>query len=133
MLINKTYSMSAISIADLKQHELQLLRYVPYVVRGEFVNIGVLLFEPKPTGFGFVDLRMTSDWQRVSRLDPDTDIEVLQGLESYVRGYLESSRDLRDLLHSMEDTFANMIHVSPRHRCVAADPPFELERLASVY
>ena len=133
MSIKLTNSKSEISMADLKQLEFLFLRYVPYVVRGEFINIGVLLFESKSTGSAFVDLRMTSDWPRVSRLDPDTDIEVLQGLESYVRGYLDSSQDLGTLLHRMEDSFANMIQVSPRHRCLAADPALELERLASVY
>ena len=121
------------SMADLKQLEFLLLRFVPYVVRGEFINIGVLLFELKSTGFGFADLRMTSDWQRVSRLDPDIDIEVLQGLESYVRTYLGSSQDFATLTYRLEDSFANMIQVSPRHKCVAAEPALELERLASVY
>ena len=53
------------TMADLKQLEFYVLRYVPFVVRAEFINIGALLLEPLPNGFGFADVRMTSDWRRV--------------------------------------------------------------------
>src|SRR5271170_4973440 len=57
-------------MADLKQLEFYVLRYVPYVVRAEFINIGVLLLEPNANGFGFADARMTSDWRRVRCHEP---------------------------------------------------------------
>jgi hypothetical protein len=120
-------------MADLKQLEFYLLRYVPYVVKGEFVNIGVLLLEPGPNGFGFADVRMTSDWRRVQRLDPQVDIEVLQGLEGYIRMYLQNSQDVRLLLLKLEDSFANMIQISARQVCLAADPAQELEKLCSIH
>ena len=120
-------------MADLKQLEFCLLRYVPNVVRGEFVNIGLLLFEPQPNGFGFADVRMTSDWRRATCLDRQVDIDVLQALEADVRTRLQHSQDVGSLLHKLEDSFANLIQISPRQPCLAAEPVRELETLCSVY
>jgi len=120
-------------MADLKQLEFYVLRYVPYVVRAEFINIGVLLLEPNANGFGFADVRMTSDWRRVRCHDPQVDIEVLQGIEGYIRRQLQNSQDVRSLLLKLQDQFANMIQISPRQVCLAADPALELESLGSIY
>jgi Protein of unknown function (DUF3037) len=120
-------------MADLKQFEFYVLRYVPYVVREEFVNIGVLLIEPRANGFGFSDVRMTSDWRRVYCLDRQVDIEVLQGLEPYIRMQLQHSQDVGLLPRKLEDSFANLIQISPRKVCLAAEPIHELETLCSLY
>jgi hypothetical protein len=120
-------------MADLKQLEFCLLRYVPNVVRGEFVNIGLLLFEPGPDGFGFADVRMTSDWRRATCLDRQLDLEVLQALEADVRMRLQHPQDVGSLLHKLEDSFANQIQISPRQVCLAAEPTRELETLSSLY
>jgi hypothetical protein len=120
-------------MADLKRFEFCLLRYVTNVVRGEFVNIGLLLFEPKPDGFGFADLRMTSDWRRASCLDKQIDIEILQALEADLRTRLRHPGDVGSLLHTLEDSFANSIQISPRQPCLAAEPTQEFETLCSIY
>jgi hypothetical protein len=120
-------------MADLKQLEFYVLRYVPYVVRGDFISIGVLLVEPRPNGFGFADVAMTSDWRRVQCLDRQVDIEVLQSLEPYIRMQLQHSQDVGMLLHKLADSFANMIQMSPREVCLAEDPARELKTLSSIY
>jgi hypothetical protein len=120
-------------MADLKQFEFYVLRYVPYVVRGDFVSIGVLLVEPRPNGFGFADVGMISDWRRVYCLDKQVDIEVLQGLEADIRTQLQHSQDVGMLLHKLEDSFANLIQMSPREVCLAEDPARELKTLCSIY
>src|SRR5580658_9230993 len=120
-------------MADLKHLEFCLLRYVPNVVRGEFVNIGVLLFEPRANGFSFADVRMTDDWRRTTCLDRGVDIEVLESLESDVRLQLRHPQDVGSLLHKLEDSFANLIQISPRQICLAAEPTGEIETLCSLY
>jgi hypothetical protein len=120
-------------MADLKQLEFYVLRYVPYVVRGDFISIGVLLVEPRPNGFGFADVAMTSDWRRVQCLDRQVDIEVLQSLEPYIRMQLQHSQDVGMLLHKLADSFANMIQMSPREVCLAEDPAREVKTLCSIY
>jgi hypothetical protein len=121
------------SMADLKRLEFHLLRYVPHLVSGQFVDIGVLLFEPQPNGFGYADVRVTSDWDRVYRLDKEVDIEVLQDLEPYIRMQLRHSQDVALLVRKFEESFANMVQLSPRQVCLAAEPSVELESLSSIY
>jgi Protein of unknown function (DUF3037) len=120
-------------MADLKQLEFYVLRYVPYVVRGDFISIGVLLVEPRPDGFGFADVAMTSDWRRVQCLDRQVDIEVLESLEPYIRMQSQHSQNVGLLLHKLADSFANMIQISPGKVCLAEDPARELKMLASIY
>ncbi|MGB6679425.1 MAG: DUF3037 domain-containing protein [Terriglobales bacterium] len=117
----------------MKQLEFYRLRYVPHLVSGQFVDIGVLLFEPQPNDFAYADVRMTSDWRNVYRLDKEVDIEVLQDLEPYIRMQMRSSQDVSLLLRKFEESFANMIQLSPRNVCLAAEPARELERLCSMY
>lgn len=120
-------------MVDLKQLEFCLLRYVPNIVRGDPVTIGLLLFEPQPDGFGFADVRMTSDWRRVTCIDRHADIELLQALEADFRTRLRQPQDVGSLLHTLEDTFANLIQISPRQMCRAEEPTRELETLCSLY
>jgi len=120
-------------MADLKKLEFYVLRYVPYAVRPDSVSIGVLLLEPRPNGFGFADVRMTSDWRRVRCFDPQVDIEVLQGIEADIRAQCQHSQNVGTRLHKLEDSFANLIQISARQVCLAADPAQELERLSSIY
>lgn len=120
-------------MADLKRLEFYVIRYVPYVVRGEFVNFGMLLLEPQANGFGFADVAMTSDWRRARCFDPQVDIEVLQGVEAYIRLQLRNSQDVGVLLHKLEDSFANLIQLSPKEVCLAEDPAREIKTLCSIY
>jgi hypothetical protein len=120
-------------MGDLKQFEFYVLRYVPHVAKGDFVSIGVLLVEPRPNGFGFADVGMTSDWRRVYCLDKQVDIEVLQSLGASIRMQLQHSQNVGMLLHKFEDSFANSIQISHREVCLAEDPVRELKTLCSIY
>ena len=57
-----------------------VVRVVPRVDRGEFVNAGVILFCPTA---GYLDARIELDEQRLKTLAPSIDIDV-------VRNYLEA-------------------------------------------
>jgi hypothetical protein len=122
-----------IPMADLKQLEFYVLRYVPYVVRGDYLSIGVLLVEPRPDGFGFADVGITNDWRRVQCLDRQVDVEVLQSLELDIRTQLQHSQDVGRLLLKLEDSFANLIQMSPGKVCLAEDPVRELKTLLLIY
>jgi len=93
----------------------------------------VLLVEPRPNGFGFADVAMTSDWRRVRCHDPQVDTDVLQGLEDHIRIQLQHSQDVGLLLLKLQDSFANLVQITARQVCLAADPAQELERLHSIY
>ena len=75
-------------MAAYKQCDFFLLRYVPDVVKGEFVNLGVVLLEEGDDGF--TDVRFTRDWRRVRCLDPEADIELLESYEAELRRLLQS-------------------------------------------
>jgi hypothetical protein len=120
-------------MADKRQLEFFLLRYVPDAVKEEFVNIGVVMVEPTANGAGFVDVRFTRDWRRVRCLDPQVDVEMLEALERDIRSQLGDVHERGVLLRRLEDSFSNMIQLSPAKGCLAEEPRKEIEILAGLY
>jgi hypothetical protein len=120
-------------MADRRQLEFFLLRYVPDAVKDEFVNVGVVMIETGTNGGGFADVRFTRDWRRVRCLDPQADVEMLAALEREIRGQLVSTHDRDVLLRRLEDSFSNVIQLSPAKGCLADDPAAEIEAMASLY
>jgi len=120
-------------MADRRQLEFFVLRYVPDAVKDEFVNIGVVMVEPGTNGAGFADVRFTRDWRRVRCLDPQADVELLAALEREIRGQLGSTHDRAVLLKLLQDSFSNVIQLSPAKGCLAEDPTAEIEMMASMY
>jgi hypothetical protein len=120
-------------MAGRKQLEFFLLRYVPDAVKDEFVNIGVVMVESGANGAGFADVRFTRDWRRVRCLDPQADVEMLSALERDIRRHLATAQDRVVLLRRLEDSFSNVIQLSPAKGCLADDPAVEIEKMASMY
>jgi len=120
-------------MAEQRQLEFFLLRYVPDAVKDEFVNLGVVLIEPGKNGWGFVDARFIRDWRRVRSLDPEVDIEMLEALERDIQAQLRDTPSREALLKRLTDSFSNLIQVSPMKACLALEPAKELETLASLY
>jgi hypothetical protein len=114
-----------------RECEFFLLRYVPDAVKDEFVNIGVLLVEASG---GWAEVRFTRDWKRVRCLDPDADVEMLEGLEHEIRErILEGGGAQEWIMHRMQDTFSNAIRLTPAKAVLAESPQEELGRLAEMY
>jgi len=120
-------------MADLKKLEFFLLRYVPDAVKDEFVNVGLVMLEPGGDGEGFADVRFTRDWRRVRCLDPQADVEMLEALERDIRSQLRQARDREVLLRKLDDSFSNLIQVSPTKGCLAEEPAKEMETIARLY
>ena len=120
-------------MADRRQLEFFLLRYVPDAVKDEFVNVGVVMVEAGANGAGFADVRFTRDWRRVRCLDPRADLEMLAALEREIRGELATTHDCDVLLRRLEDSFSNVIQLSQAKGCLAEDPVAEIEAMASMY
>jgi Protein of unknown function (DUF3037) len=122
-------------MGEPRQLEFFLLRYVPNVVKEEFVNIGLVLLEPvsREDGNYFADVRFTRSWRGVRCLDPQADVEMLMALEQDIRGRLADRSDRAALLKMMEDSFSNAIQLAPMRSYVAEDPALEMETLASIY
>jgi hypothetical protein len=123
------------------QCEFFLIRYVPDVVKGEFVNIGVLLREagggaPRVDPPGGAVVRFTRDWSRVRCMDADADIGLLEGLEGEIGARLMAGMDapgIKPVMEILQDTLANSIQMTEVKACLAESLPAELEQLMKMY
>jgi Protein of unknown function (DUF3037) len=124
------------------QCEFFLIRYVPDVVKGEFVNIGVLLreaggAEPGVDTRGGAVVRFTRDWSRVRCMDADADIGLLEGLEGEIGARLRmtgaDAPGIKPVMEILEDTLANSVQMTEVKACLAESLPAELEQLMKMY
>lgn len=112
-----------------KQLEFSLIRYMPDVVKGEFVNIGVVVLDGDAT-----HIRFTKDWRHVRALDPAADIETLQALEEDMNAQLTHGvLDRAALLTKLHDYLSNGIELTAAQGVLAEDAATEVETLARMY
>jgi hypothetical protein len=100
-------------MAEKRQLEFFLLRYVPDAVKGEFVNFGLMAIENGPNGAELIDVRFTRDWSRVLCLDPQADLDVLSALQKEIQHEIGRKKDELTLLKKMEDSFSGVVQLSP--------------------
>lgn len=115
--------------------EFFVIRYVPDVVKGEFVNIGVLLREALGTG-PRAQVRFTRDWSRVRCMDADADIGLLEALEQEIDQRLRtatSPRDPKTVMEVMEDTLSNSLQMTEAKATLAENMATEMELLLRMY
>ncbi len=111
--------------------KFSLLRYVPDVVKGEFMNLGVLLLDE---GGGVLGVRMFGEEERrrLRCLHPTADLDMLQELES---GFPAEIRGLvsRGSLDKLRDTLSNSLILDEPKLCITDDWRAELEALYRRY
>ncbi|WP_263355815.1 DUF3037 domain-containing protein [Acidicapsa ligni] len=114
--------------------EFFLLRYVPDPVRNEFVHVGVILREAAKDGLAgrVAAVKFTADWRRVRCLDPDTDTEMLEGLESELRRRFEQEPE-GNLFHVLEDSFSNCVQMTRGKAYLAESIEAGVEELMRLY
>ena len=118
--------------------EFFLIRYVPDVVKGEFVNIGVLLREAAGAGGSSRpgQVRFTRDWNRVRCMDADADVGLLEGLEQEIATRLRagvSARDPKGVLEVLEDSLSNSLQMTEPRATLAESLVTEMEQLMRLY
>jgi len=122
-------------MADMsdEQRELctyRILRYTPNLVRDEWLNIGVLLFDP---GAGRLRARLLegeAGLARVRRIHPHADIALLRALqEDFERQIAESGKNAQVWLAKMEETLSNVLQIGPQKAVLTEDFETELDRL----
>jgi hypothetical protein len=119
-------------MAEKRHLEVFLLRYVADAIKQISVPIAVLMHEPGVAG-GFVEVRFTRDWRMVRCVDPQTDVEMLSALEADIRTQLASPDGRIQLLNRFEDSFSNVIQISPATGCLTENPAREMEGMVSLY
>ena len=121
--------------------EFFLIRYVPDVVKGEFVNIGVLLREagdaPEARAPDSAVVRFTRDWSRVKCMDAEADIGLLEALEGEIGARLrmraQDAPGIKPVMEMLEDTLSNSVQVTEVRACLAESLPAEMEQLMRMY
>ena len=117
-------------MAEKRQLELYLLRFLPHVLRDDFITVGVLLLE---SDGGFADVRVTRDWKLLQCVAPEIEMEWFEMVESEIRGRLGTLRRREDLIQLMNERFGTMLDVGAAKAVLTEDPAKEMEVLASMY
>lgn len=129
---------------DVKACELYLVYYVPNVVTGTSVIIGVVLTEVGDEPGSFADVRFLKQWNHVKAMFSTADIGLLQAFEhEFHRLLTAQDREIfnyrgpllprRWLLGLALDSFSNSIVFSDATVLMASDPRAELDKLANIY
>ena len=117
--------------------EYALLRVVPRVERGEFINAGVVLYCQESN---FLDARIHLDPERLRALDPNLDPASVQAHLEVARRVCEGGPEAGAVgLLSPGQRFgwlvaprSTVVQPSPVHTGFAGDPEEALERLLRV-
>lgn len=114
-----------------KQCDFLLMRYVPDPFKNEFVNIGVLLLGRDDD---FSGVRFTRDWARVRCVDPQADVDILDALETDIRGQLQGTPESRkQIVYRLQDTLSTGLQISEPSALLSETPKKDLEHLARTY
>jgi len=121
-------------MADVEQYKecsLYVVQYVPDVVRGEFLNIGVFLFSPQENYLGCL---ITDDFRRIKRFHPQADLEFLRELQQDFEQQIdEHSDELETYLNWMGQSFSNLVQIAPVRACLLRDPVAEIQDVFNRY
>ena len=109
--------------------EFRLLRYVPDVVRNEYVHIGVMLREE---GSRQMEVRFTRDWRRVRCLDPHADTGLLEAMETELRRRLSVEPDAK-LMRILEESLSLGVQMTDAKAYLAESIPAGVEELMRLY
>jgi hypothetical protein len=113
--------------SELKECSYFLVRYVPDVVKGESINIGVFLFCPAEQ---FLDCMFSDDSRRVKRFHPQADTEFFKLLQAHFEDQIkEREEDLESYIREMQQSYSNLIQLSPPQTCLTADLAAQLQGL----
>ena len=119
----------------------RVLRYTPNLVRDEWLNIGVLVFNPRT---GERRLRLIEDqdeYSRVRRLHPEADEALLRALRDDLENRFDAAENgnganrsnantaWQKILAKWDDTLSNALQLAPPKGTLAGDLDVEVERL----
>lgn len=121
-------------MAERCTYDYAVVRVVPDVARGEFVNVGVILFAKSQ---GILLARLALDEARLLALAPEADLQAIRahlhsiericegGTAAGVHGALTAS----ERFHWLTSPRSTVIQTSPVHSGICDDPVTEAEHL----
>lgn len=115
--------------------EYAVLRVVPRVDRGEFVNGAVLLYSQGP---GFLGIRVRADLECVRALAPDADLEAIRGALAAAAAVATGAADAGEAglgdpgrrFRWLTAPRSVAVQPGPVHTGITDDPDAELDRIA---
>jgi len=116
----------------------RILRYTPNLVRDEWVNIGVLLFDPQTGERRLRMIEEEDEFRRLRRLHPAADELLLRAIRDDLEDRFQSASvnggkghagDWRQLLAKWDETLSNALQLAPQKGVFVSDLDAELERL----
>ncbi len=115
----------------LKECALFLVQYVPDPVKGETLNIGVLLHSPADEYLGCL---FAGDFRRVKQFHPQADLDLLRELQGDFEQQIdEHGEGLPDYLAYLQKTYSNLIQIGSPRACLLRDPQGELADVFARY
>ncbi len=121
-----------------------VLRYTPNLVRDEWVNIGVILFDPMTGALRLRLVEEQDEYARIRRLQPRADEDVLRAFRDHLEDrfaaflrirwaeqgtMLAVGEELQKLIEDWNNTLTNGLQLAPQRGVYADDLDIELERL----
>jgi len=107
-----------------------VVRYTPNLVRDEWVNIGILLFEPASGRLLQRMVEEPAEFARVRRLHPTADEELLRRLsEDFATQSAAAGGNAKTYIARLEQTLSNTVQLGPQKGLLAEDLEAELDRL----
>src|SRR5438067_1635702 len=98
-----------------------VVRYTPNLVRDEWVNIGVLLFDPSSGRMVRRLMEEPGELARVRRLHPTADEALLRRLPEEFASQLGDPGRAQASLARLEQTLSNVVQLSPQKGLLAED------------
>ncbi|PYV19781.1 MAG: hypothetical protein DMG21_00605 [Acidobacteria bacterium] len=116
---------------EFKECSLFLVQYVPDPVKGETLNIGILLHNPDEEYLGCL---FTRDFRRVKQFHAQADLDLLRELqEDFEKQIDEHGDELSNYLTYIQKTFSNLIQIGSPRTCLLRDPQSELADVFARY
>ncbi|MFQ5927390.1 MAG: DUF3037 domain-containing protein [Terriglobia bacterium] len=107
-----------------------LLRYTPNIVRGEFINLGVLLYDADDQR---LESRLLSDFRRLRRLHPWADLTLLAQLgEQFEQESFQPEGGLDAYLDRLQN-YSNLLALTTPKAVLTTNFDAELDRLFDTY
>src|SRR5580765_2663623 len=101
----------------------RVLRYTPNLVRDEWLNIGVLLFDPQTGERRLRMIEEEEEFRRVQRLHPGADELLLRAIRDDLEDRFQSESansgagpagDWQKLLAKWDETLSNALQLAPQ-------------------
>ena len=121
-----------------------ILRYTSDLIRDEWVNIGVILFDPLAGALRLRLVEEQDEYARIRRLHPAADEDVLRGFRDHLEdrfatflrnrraehgGTLPVGEELQKLMENWNNSLSNGLQLAPQKGVYAESLDAELERL----